>query len=77
MYVLYLFCKLTKLECVKLVVEAGGADLLAFQDKENDVFEDWGNTILHYASERKEPDFKVAVQNGTFESLQFKSVYSD
>ncbi|GFH43563.1 hypothetical protein CTEN210_00036 [Chaetoceros tenuissimus] len=51
-------CKLTNLECVKLVVKAGGDELLAFQDMP--FFDDvGGNTILHYASDREDPDREV------------------
>ncbi|GFH46371.1 hypothetical protein CTEN210_02845 [Chaetoceros tenuissimus] len=53
-----MMCRLTNLECVKVLIKIGGYDLLAFQDEENN----WrygGNTILHYASWRHQPDREV------------------
>ena len=51
--------KLTNLECVKLVVEAGGYELLTFQDEEIPHWMYGGNTILHYASDKEKPDREV------------------
>ncbi|GFH46353.1 hypothetical protein CTEN210_02827 [Chaetoceros tenuissimus] len=53
-----MMCKLTNLECVKLVVQAGGDKLLAFQDT-SFLWRVGGNTILHYASEGVDPDREV------------------
>jgi hypothetical protein len=47
-----MMCKLTNLECVKVVVKTGGDDLLAHQGE-------LGSTILHYASWRNQPDREV------------------
>ncbi|GFH46375.1 hypothetical protein CTEN210_02849 [Chaetoceros tenuissimus] len=54
-----MLCKLTNLECVKLVLKAGGHELLAFRDEEIPGLSWGGNTILHYASWRHQPDREV------------------
>ena len=53
-----MMCKLTNLECVKLVVKAGGDKLLAFQDAPFSL-SDGGNTIPHYASWRSQLDREI------------------
>lgn len=69
--------KLTNLECVKLVLKAGGGELLAFQDLP--FFDDLGgHTILHYASWREEPDrevIKYLVSVGGTQLTEIKNNY--